>query len=160
MHPMREHRVHCLEPQQLHVHDQQLPVWAQRIRYRGRGRAHKKIIRQRSAKREACVQVLPRRWNSMNNNHKIKRRHVAMKKSTCRFVIILYCNIACEMRAGKQGASARAEPSGDFVSKDAIAECTKPVKNRAPRRAHSTRCGRRLAVVWREPLGNYLLVVA
>jgi len=52
------------------VHDQQLPVWTQRIRYRGGGSAHKKVIRQRSPKREACVQVLPRRWNSMNNNHK------------------------------------------------------------------------------------------
>jgi hypothetical protein len=69
LHPMREHRVHCLEPQQLHVHDQQLPVWAQRIRYRGRGRAHKNVVQQRAEKREACVQVLPRGWNTINNNH-------------------------------------------------------------------------------------------
>jgi hypothetical protein len=68
---MREQRVHCLEPQPVHVLDQHMPVWAQRIRYRGRGRAHKNIIQQRSAKREACVQVLPRRWKNMNNNRKI-----------------------------------------------------------------------------------------
>jgi hypothetical protein len=69
LHPMRGQRVHCLEPQHIHVHDQPMPVWPQRIRYGGRGRARKTIVRRRSAKREACVQVLPRSWNSMNSNH-------------------------------------------------------------------------------------------